>query len=112
MTVACPIAAFWLILPWGHTVIIRYANINGFFKAAGCLVVTSILLYFMRGFMDMILWGESYSFGLSPFDFGDWSNYQTVNSNIDAITFFTFLGLTIIFAVTGTMLEIKSRKNI
>lgn len=106
---AYPIALFWLSLPWGYMLIIRYVKINGFFKASGCLAVTSAVVYFMRGFTDMIL-GQQYKFGFE-FDFSKWNNYQSINDNIDAIVFFTLLGLTVIFAIAGVAREIKSKVN-
>ena len=108
LSAACPLTAFWLVLPWGYTAIIRYAKINGMFKTAGCLTLTNALFYFMRGFTDMVM-KEQYKFGIS-FDFGNWNDYQAVNGNIDAIIFFAVFGLTVVFAVAGVMYEIKLRK--
>jgi len=107
LTVACPIAAFWLILPWGYTLVIRYAKINSFFKAAACSGLTGMVFYLMRGFMDMIL-GEPYRFGLQGFSF---SNMQSINAIIDAIIFFALLALTVLFAAMGIIRENKNRKN-
>ncbi|MCL2697978.1 MAG: helix-turn-helix domain-containing protein [Oscillospiraceae bacterium] len=104
LTTAVPIAAFWLLLPWGYTLIIRYTKINRFFKTAGCMALSSATLYFMRGLTDMIL-GLPYTFGFD-FDFSVW-NINTVNGNIDAILIFTMFGLAIIFAAAGVMRQLQ-----
>ncbi|MCL1824099.1 MAG: helix-turn-helix domain-containing protein [Oscillospiraceae bacterium] len=108
-TTAVPLAAFWLILPWGYMGIIRYTRINRFFKASGCFALTSVLFYFTRSFTDMIL-GEPYRFGLF-FDFNNWHTQETINGNIDAITFFSVLGLTLIFAAAGVIRETYRTKS-
>jgi len=106
---ALPISTFCLALPWGCMLIIRYAKINRFFKAAGSLGLTCAWWLFMRGFLGKTL-GEPYKFGLD-FNFGELGNMEYLNSNIDAIIFFTLFGLMIVFTVSGIAREITKQKR-
>ena len=106
LSIALPIAVFWLILPWGFALIIRYAKINAFFKTAGCLAVSSIIFYFNQ-IIDMVL-GLPYNFGIN-FNFNDWSA-EYLNSNVNAIIFFSLLGLAVIFCVVGIIKEITKKQ--
>jgi len=110
LTVASPIAAFFLILPWSYIIIIRYANINGFLKSACCLAVTSVIVYF-RDFVNIIL-GIPYNFRFARFDFSDWNSYRMIEENVNAIIFLTLAGLAIAFAAAGAMREIKLKSKI
>jgi hypothetical protein len=105
LTMALPIAAYCLTLPWGCMLIICYAKINGPFKAAGCLGLAAAYLFFMRGFIGMTL-GESYKFGLD-YNFNKFSDAEYLNGNIDATAFFVLLGLLIVFTVMGIAREIN-----
>jgi len=107
--VACPIALFSLILPWGIMLIIRYVKINGFFKAAGCFALTTGFYYFLNSLVNMVVDGIPFQIGLK-FDFHNWSDYIIVNNNIEAIIVFSLLGLGILFAVMGVMRELHKRK--
>jgi transcriptional regulator with XRE-family HTH domain len=106
--IACPIALFSLILPWGIMLIIRYVKINGFFKAAGCFALAAGFFYTMRGFINMIEDGIPFQVGLK-FDFHNWSDNVIANNNIDAIIVFSLLGLGILFAVLGIMRELREK---
>ena len=101
------IAAFWLVLPWGFTLVIRYTGINRFFKTAGCLALSGVVYYFSRGFTE-IIFKEPANFKLR-FDFSNWSA-EYINYNVDAIIFFSLLGLAVLFAITGIIKEtVKSK---
>jgi len=106
---AVPITAFWLILPWGFTLIIRYTRINAFFKTAGCLALSSVIYFLMRGFTE-IIFGEAAGFGFR-FNFSNWSNIEIINYNIDAIIFFALAGLAVVFSVVGAVREIGKNKT-
>jgi len=96
--IAYPIAAYWLVLPWGLALIIRYTRINRFFKTAGCFALSSVVYFFSRGFTD-IIFNDPVVFGLRH-NFGNWS-IEYINYNIDAIVFFALSAVTVVFIVTG-----------
>jgi transcriptional regulator with XRE-family HTH domain len=102
---ACPIAAFCLILPWGMMLILRYAKMNNFFKTAGCLGLTTAFFYFLNGILNMILENIPFRFELK-FDFRNWSQAM-INNNVNAIIFFSLLGLSIIFVIVGIVYELR-----
>lgn len=110
LSVACPIAGFCLILPWGFLLIIRYTKMNRFLKTAGCLGVFTMFFYFLDGFLNIIL--EKNNFGIW-FDFGfnflDWSEAM-INVNVNAIIFFALIGCTLIFTVVGIIAELRKKK--
>ena len=106
-SMACPIAGFSLILPLGFILIIRYARINGYFKTAGCLGLSAIFTITLNAVISMIL-GEPYYFGFD-FNFKEW-NINTVNGNVNAIIFFSFLLTAVIFVIAGIMREREMRR--
>ncbi len=108
-TAMCPITALCLILPWGMTLIIRYAGINGLFKTAGCLALLGVFNSFIIGLIDVVLGETPSRYGLK-FDFGNWKP-ENLNGNINAVIFFTLLGLTVVFTVAGAVFELNKSKR-
>jgi len=105
VSIALPITAFCLALPWGIMLIVRYARINRLFKTAGSLGLSSVFWLFYRGIIDKVL-GEPYKFGLH-FNFGDFGNPDYINGNIDAVIFFVLIVLAVIFAGAGVIRKSK-----
>ncbi len=111
LSIACPITGFCLILPWGILFIVRYTNINCFFKTAGCLGVTTVFFWFLDSFISMILEKSQFTFWFNlGFDFTDWSNAM-INVNVNAIILFFLIGCTLIFAIVGIIAELKHEKT-
>lgn len=110
VTQALPIAAFCLILPWAFMFIIRYAKMNSFFKTSACFAITAFFTLLTNSFIHMVL-GMPYTLGLH-FDFANW-NVVTINQNINAIIFFSLLGMALLFAITGLIVALggKNRQN-
>lgn len=106
LSIACPIAAFCLVLPWSLMFIIRYMKINVFFKTAACLGVTAIFSYAVNGILDIILESRPFWFSLQ-FDFLNWSNSMMINNNVNAIIFLSLMGFAIVFMVVGVVSELR-----
>lgn len=105
---AVPIAAFSLALPWAMMLIIRYTRINGFYKTAGCFAVTSVFDYYVNGVINGILEGGPYGFGFR-YDFQNWSG-PNISGNVNAIVFFTLLGMAVLFAAAGIVMTMRNSK--
>lgn len=105
---ALPITAFCLTLPWAIMLIIRYAKINKLFKTAGCLAAASIYDYYIHDVLNMILGIKPYKFGFQ-YDFLNWSA-PNINDNVNAIVFFTLLGMAVLFAIAGIVVTIRTNK--
>lgn len=103
-----PATAFWLTLPWGMLLILRYAKINGFFKAAGCLGLLSLVYYLSNGVYRVVCEGKSMTFGY-PFDFTIW-NAETVSGNVNMLFLFIALGLACAFALAGIAAALRNAK--
>lgn len=104
-SIALPITLFSLILPWGMMLVIRYAKINGFFKTAICIVISSAFMYFTNGFVDMIVNNVPMKYGYN-FDFNNWE-YPTINENINVIIFLSLIALAALFAIAGIIKEVR-----
>lgn len=106
LSAALPIALYCLLLPWGILLVLRYANINGFFKAAGCFGIATGFHYFLDGVLTMILENTPMRLGIH-FDFRDWS-YPMINDNVNAIIFLSLLAVSLIFVVVGIIAQLRN----
>lgn len=109
ITTAVPIASICLPLPLSMLIIIRYTKINGLFKASACIAATAVLDYFINGAIGRILNMPSRGFGFH-YNFKNW-NVEYINGNVQMIIFLTLILLTVLFAVGGILLEIRSSKQ-
>lgn len=100
MRIALPTTAFWLVLPWGMLLIIRYVKMHNFFKVAACLGLSSLMFYLSDRITPLILNGVT-RFG--------WDN-SVANGNENILFFIVMLGLTIAFTVAGIIITIKSSR--
>jgi transcriptional regulator with XRE-family HTH domain len=107
-TIAVPITAFSLTLPWGMMLIIRYIKINKYFKTAGCLALVSAFEYVEQGVINYILKEGSYDLGFRS-DLFRWSG-EFISDNIRLIIFIIFIILTILFTVLGCFRAFKKDK--
>lgn len=103
-SIAVPIAAFSLLLPWGMMLVIRYAKINSFFKTAVCSAMAAIFYGFSNGVYS-VLAGDS-THGVSFFNFAEnWALMAGGTRSSEFITFlsifFTLVALCIVFTVVG-----------
>lgn len=102
--IALPQTAFGLVLPWGMLLVLRYANMNSFFKAGACLGLSAIMFYLANGVMSAIIDGTALRFSYA-FDFSQW-NIDTVNGNVNMLILIGLLCLAIAFIVTGIIVAV------
>jgi transcriptional regulator with XRE-family HTH domain len=107
LQIALPVTLFSLILPWGMMIIIRYVKLNKYYKAAGCIALTSIFEFCLQGFISFILKDGLYRFGFE-FNFTNWSD-EYLNGNISMIIFTVLIMLSIAFTILGRYHVIKKR---
>lgn len=110
VSIALPITALGLLVPWAMLVVIRYTKLNGFFKAAISVAVVDAVYYLSTGLIPFIAEGKPLVFGYA-FNFANWNN-ATINGNVNAITLFALAFIAIVFAVTGVIIEINKRKRV
>lgn len=109
ISTALPLAAFWLPIPWGLLILIRYARINGFLKTAACLGLCGLLIYLSDMFSSM-LFDDNPALIYSGFDFANW-NVHTINGNINVLLVLILLGLIIAFTVAGIVTAMRNSKK-
>ena len=96
---ALPITLYFLAFPWGMMFIIRYLKVNKFLKTAGCLALTSMYQFSIKGTISFILKDGLYGFGFK-YNLSKW-NDNTINGNVNMIIFTTLIILTVIFTTCG-----------
>jgi Predicted transcriptional regulators len=106
LSTALPIASFTLLWPWAMMAVIRYPRINAFFKTSGCFAVTAVFDFYVNGVLNMILGEKTYYFGYR-FDFHNW-NDLTINDNVNAIIFFSLLGVAALFLIAGILVMVRT----
>lgn len=109
LRIALPITSFSLLLPWGMMLIIRYAKINGYYKAAGCFALASASQFSIQRIINNLLDIEPQSFGFR-YNLSIW-NGETINENVNMIVFFTLLGIAVVFTIAGVFTSIQSSTN-
>lgn len=104
--IALPITAFSLILPWAMMIIIRYTSLNNFFKASACFALGAVFEYFIQGIINITLGIKPDSFGFQ-YNFRNWSDTY-ISGNINAIIFFTLLGIAVLFLIAGILVNLQA----
>lgn len=108
LNTALPITGFCMTLPWAMMLIIRYAKVNWSFKTASCLATAGVYYYYIDGVLNMILGTDFYKFGFQ-YNLLNWSA-QNIDGNINAIFFFTLIGMAVLFAIAGIIITIRDSK--
>lgn len=102
--IALPVALFSILLPWVFLLVIRYIKINGLFKTAICLFTSGIYIFFVNSVLNVIIDHES--FRMPKYNLSNWTqNY--INGNILLLTTIICVGMAVLFAIGGILLEVK-----
>lgn len=110
LTIACPIAGFCMILPWGMLLLLRYTKMNSFFKTAACFGLSALFFYFLNVLLSTILDGKAFDVLLPlRFDFRCWSE-SMINANVNAIIYLAFFLCAFLFLFAGIAADLR-RKN-
>lgn len=104
-----PLAGFWLLLPWGMLLIIRYTTINRFFKAAACAALVGLFAYIANGFIAWVVGDKSVPL-FPPFDFSRW-NADTLDGNLKTLILIISGCLALILFVIGLMKALPANKE-
>lgn len=104
-----PLALFWLIIPWGFMLVIRYAKMNGFFKTAACSGILAAIFIVADGFTKMIIEGVPMRYGFA-FNLADWSEHMW-DGNIKFIILLALLGIAAVFGAAGLAVALRENKR-
>lgn len=106
---ALPIMTVSIAIAWIFFIAIRYLPINAMFKTAVCLFTTAVSVAFLNEFVNAII--EKRSMVFSKINLGDFGG-PCLDANINFVIVASFALLTVIFAIGGIMLQLKSAKKV
>lgn len=108
VTIACPIALYFLPLPWGMMIIIRYLHIHPFFRASLCCLLWSVFIFVSDGIVGWILYRIPMT--LPTANLLVW-NLETIDGNVLWICFLTCIFVAIGFAIAAMVTTISKAKG-
>ena len=99
LTVALPIAAIALVIPWATALVIRYLPISGLFRAA--IVIAFVSIYgclFLQPAVDWVTHGKR----IQPVDFSQWHDIY-IAGNVTVLVLVGSLLVAAILAITAAL---------
>jgi hypothetical protein len=107
-TMGLPIALAMSLLPWGIMLIIRYIRLNGWFRAAICVLFFAV----WQPLADLVLHLTSLGqarIALQEANLSLW-NEASYNGNVTLISLLSLIVIGIILAVVGQIVKQSTKK--
>lgn len=100
-------AVYWLIIPWGMMLVIRYTKLNHWFKTSICIEIIGIILFLSNAIMTIIIDKRTTNL-VYHIDLANW-NEQTVNPNTLLLILLISTAAAFIFMIMGISKQNKLR---
>ena len=99
-----PAVLYGLAFPWGMALLIRYAPVNRWLRAAGCLGAGAVLMLTVNPLLDRLAGpgtpGRLHGLGFQ-FDFTNWADPWVFSENINMIVTLALAAAALICAAFG-----------
>lgn len=106
---AFPVMTVSLAVAWLFLIAIRYLPVNGLFKTAICLFITTGSVAFINEFVNAIY--EKRAMHMSPIDLGNFGG-PCLEANINFVIVASFALLALLFTIGGIALQlVRAKKN-
>lgn len=104
-----PLLVFEFILAWLLLVLLRYARINRWMKAAAGTALGAVWILLQQGMLDMLF--DKLSFKIISWDLRQWGSSEYMDGNILFIVMASAVAAVAAFLIIGTVKFVKTKKG-